>query len=165
MTSSASGDKLWLIWSGWSKLWSDFIRGIYSTSSGYKQLNFISGKSFCCLFLIIMLVLAMAKSVSAFIVCSGVQEDLAVLLSLMTLEAVQRTSWAIFWKKKNKNAVISWMLLTKFNSSVHPPSPMFLAKLANEKAERRKPLAEIIIVSWSWKIGWNPNRFAEDNPP
>lgn len=44
------------------------------------------------MFLIIMLVLAMAKSVSVFIVHSEAQEDLAVLLSLMTLEAVQRTS-------------------------------------------------------------------------
>lgn len=45
------------------------------------------------------------------------------------------------------------MLLTKFNSSVHPSNLMFPAKFADEKAERRKPLVEIIIVSWGWKIG------------
>lgn len=43
-------------------------------------------------FLIIVLVLAMVKSVSVFSVHSGVQEELAVLLSLLTLEAVQTTS-------------------------------------------------------------------------
>lgn len=42
-------------------------------------------------FLIIVLFLAVAKSVSVFSVHSGVYEELAVLLSLTTLEAVQTT--------------------------------------------------------------------------
>lgn len=48
-----------------------------------------------------------------FSVHSGVQEELTVLLSLTTLEAVQTTSWVTF--QKRENAVTSWMLLTIFN--------------------------------------------------
>lgn len=45
-----------------------------------------------CLFLIIVLFLVMAKSVLVFLMLSGAQEERAVLLSLVTLEAVQRNS-------------------------------------------------------------------------
>lgn len=84
----------------------------------------------------------MAKSVLVFLMHSEAQEERAVLLSLMTLEAVQRSSWDIFWKKEN--TVNSSMPLTKFNSSVWPSNP---TKLTDEKAERMKPLVETVIVS------------------
>lgn len=92
-----------------------------------------------------MLVLAVSKSVSVFSVHSGVQEELAVLLSLLTPEAVQTTSSVIV--RKSENAVTNWMLLTKF------PPKMFPPKSTAEKAERRKAQVETIIVSQSQKIG------------
>lgn len=62
----------------------------------YKELKFYLWENFfyviVCLFLIIVLFLVMAKSVLVFLMLSGAQEERAVLLSLVTLEAVQRNS-------------------------------------------------------------------------
>ena len=105
LTSCASEDKSSLILSCYSKLWSDFLRGLYFTARGYIQLKFYHWEVLG--LLIIVLFLAVAKSVSVFSVRSRVQEELAVLLSLPTLGAVQTTSWVIF--QQRENAVASWV--------------------------------------------------------
>lgn len=104
-------------------------RGIHSTSSVYKELKFYLWENFfyviVCLFLIIVLFLAMAKSVLVFLMLSGAQEERAVLLSLVTLEAVQRNSWDIFWKKKKKiwsTAPCYWASLTAQSDLQTQPS-------------------------------------------